>query len=184
MHCHPWNTPPYQEAMNRHNSMLCNLPPSLQLEKLQCLHETLHRRFERPPLAFRSGRWGFGHETAGILASWDADVDTSITPYTSWTDSRRTGFFIVLPACVFLLFRQSFQGVYGRRHAGNSRHDWVCGRQFLALSSTVEAIEQTALSPTAPGRVSREPGIAAIGMAVAGTRNAGTIGQTLATIDA
>ena len=43
MHCHPWNTPPYQEVMNRYNSMLCNLPASLQLEKLQRLHETLHR---------------------------------------------------------------------------------------------------------------------------------------------
>ena len=87
MHCHPWNTPPYQEAMNRHNSMLCNLPPSLQLEKLQCLHETLRRRFERPPLAFRSGRWGFGRETAGILTNLGCGVDTSITPYTSWTAS-------------------------------------------------------------------------------------------------
>lgn len=87
MHCHPWNTPPYQEVMNRYNSMLCNLPASLQLEKLQRLHETLHRRFERPPLAFRSGRWGFGRETAGILARLGCRVDTSITPYTSWTAS-------------------------------------------------------------------------------------------------
>jgi hypothetical protein len=51
------------------------------------LHETLHQRFERPPLAFRSGRWGFGHETAGILATLGCHVDTSITPYTSWAAS-------------------------------------------------------------------------------------------------
>lgn len=67
--------------------MLCNLPASLQSEKLQCLHAMIHRRFRRPPLTFRSGRWGFGHETADILASLGCRIDTSITPYTSWTDS-------------------------------------------------------------------------------------------------
>lgn len=87
MHCHPWNTPPHHETINRYNSMLCNLPPSLQLEKLQLLHEVLQRRFGRPPLAFRSGRWGFGHETAQILARLGCRIDTSITPYTSWTCS-------------------------------------------------------------------------------------------------
>ncbi len=92
MHCHPWNTPPYQETLNRYNSMLCNLPPSLQLEKLQRLHEALHRGFERPPLAFRSGRWGFGREAGGILAGLGCRIDTSITPYTSWTASEGPDF--------------------------------------------------------------------------------------------
>jgi hypothetical protein len=87
MHCHPWNTPPYQEIMSRHNSMLCNLPASLQLEKVQRLHEILCKQFGRTPIAFRSGRWGFGNETAGILARLGCRVDTSITPYTSWTAS-------------------------------------------------------------------------------------------------
>jgi hypothetical protein len=92
MHCHPWNTPPYQELMSRHNSMLCNLPPALQLEKLERLHEVISKRFGRPPLAFRSGRWGFGSETAGILAKLGCRVDTSITPYTSWTASEGPDF--------------------------------------------------------------------------------------------
>ena len=38
MHCHPWNTPPYEESLNKRNSMLCNLPRALQFEKLQRLH--------------------------------------------------------------------------------------------------------------------------------------------------
>jgi hypothetical protein len=92
MHCHPWNTPPYQEPVNRRNSMLCNLPPSLQLEKLQRLHEVISKRFGRPPLVFRSGRWGFGGETAGILAKLGCRVDSSITPYTSWTASEGPDF--------------------------------------------------------------------------------------------
>jgi hypothetical protein len=92
MHCHPWNTPPYQEPMTRHNSMLCNLPASLQSQKLHLLHETIHKRFGGPPLAFRSGRWGFGVETAGVLARLGCRVDTSITPYTSWTASEGPDF--------------------------------------------------------------------------------------------
>jgi hypothetical protein len=87
MHCHPWNTPPYEETMNRHNSMLCNLPRALQMEKLRRLHEVIQRRFDRGPLAFRSGRWGFGREAAGILAGLGCRIDTSITPYTSWAAS-------------------------------------------------------------------------------------------------
>ena len=101
MHCHPWNTPPYQETMSRHNSMLCNLPPSLQWEKLLRLHEMLHMRFERPPLAFRSGRWGFGRETAGILARLGCRVDTSITPYTSWAASEGPDFSSYSPHAFF-----------------------------------------------------------------------------------
>ena len=92
MHCHPWNTPPYQEPISRHNSMLCNLPPSLQLEKLKRLYDVISMRFGLPPLAFRSGRWGFGNETAGILAGLGCCVDTSVTPYTSWTASEGPDF--------------------------------------------------------------------------------------------
>ncbi len=87
MHCHPWNTPPYEEAMSRHNSMLCNLPESLQGEKMTRLHKTIERHFAAAPLAFRSGRWAFGREAAGILAGLGCRIDTSITPYTSWTAS-------------------------------------------------------------------------------------------------
>ncbi|NGZ99290.1 MAG: hypothetical protein CV089_24810, partial [Nitrospira sp. WS110] len=58
MHCHPWNTPPYEESLNKHNSMLCNLPRTLQFEKLQRLHEAIQNRFDMTPIAFRSGRWG------------------------------------------------------------------------------------------------------------------------------
>jgi hypothetical protein len=92
MHCHPWNTPPYQEPISRRNSMLCNLPLSLQSEKLEQLHDLIVKRFGLPPLAFRSGRWGFGRETAGILAGLGCRVDTSITPYTSWAASEGPDF--------------------------------------------------------------------------------------------
>jgi hypothetical protein len=97
MHCHPWTTPPREEALNRHNSMLCNLPRTLQMEKLKRLHEMIQRRFDRAPQAFRSGRWGFGREAAGILAGLGCRIDTSITPYTSWTASGGPDFSAYSP---------------------------------------------------------------------------------------
>ncbi|MBA5872882.1 MAG: hypothetical protein GDA68_23300, partial [Nitrospira sp. CR2.1] len=57
-HCHPWNTPPHEERLTTFNSMLSNLPPSLQCEKLQRLHEAIEETFDMTPIAFRSGRWG------------------------------------------------------------------------------------------------------------------------------
>ena len=38
-HCHPWNTPPFEEERNKFNSMLCNLPMELQYKKIKVLHD-------------------------------------------------------------------------------------------------------------------------------------------------
>ncbi len=86
MHCHPWNTPPYEERLNNYNSMLCNLPTTLQFEKLQRLHEAIQNNFEITPIAFRSGRWGFDPEVAKNIVRLGYRIDTSITPYTSWAE--------------------------------------------------------------------------------------------------
>lgn len=88
-HCHPWNTPPYTERLNRDNSMLCNLPPALQFEKLQRLHEAIQDRCGITPIAFRSGRWGFDVQVARQIVKLGYRVDTSVTPYTSW--ARESG---------------------------------------------------------------------------------------------
>jgi len=84
MHCHPWTTPPYKERLNNYNSMLCNLPATLQFEKLQRLYEAIQHQFEIAPLAFRSGRWGFDSQVAKNILRLGYRIDTSITPYTSW----------------------------------------------------------------------------------------------------
>ena len=39
-HCHPWNTPPFDEEINEKNSMMCNLPYELIEQKMGRLHET------------------------------------------------------------------------------------------------------------------------------------------------
>ncbi len=81
-HLHPWNTPPYEEERSIRNSMLCNLPKSLQRKKIERLHEVIQSNFGIDPVSFRSGRWGFSGEVANHLYDIGYRIDTSITPYT------------------------------------------------------------------------------------------------------
>jgi hypothetical protein len=85
MHCHPWNTPPYQEQTTAKNSMICNLPADLQKEKLVCLHEAITESLEVSPVTFRAGRWGYGQHVAEGLYSLGYKVDTSILPFVDWS---------------------------------------------------------------------------------------------------
>jgi peptidoglycan/xylan/chitin deacetylase (PgdA/CDA1 family) len=57
--------------------MLCNLPSTLQFEKLQRLHEAIQDKFEMTPIAFRSGRWGFDAEVARNIVRLGYRIDTS-----------------------------------------------------------------------------------------------------------
>ncbi len=97
MHCHPWNTPPYEERLSNHNSMLCNLPPTLQFDKLQRLHEAIENHLEIAPVAFRSGRWGFDAGVARNIVRLGYRLDTSVTPYTSWAQASGPDFSDVSP---------------------------------------------------------------------------------------
>lgn len=84
-HCHPWNTPPVREERNAYNSMLCNLPPELALEKIRALTELITRQFGVRPTAFRAGRWGYGKDVALTVTRLGYRVDTSITPFIDWS---------------------------------------------------------------------------------------------------
>ena len=83
-HLHPWNTPPLSEAFVPLNSMLKNLPPALQYEKLQALTTTLAETFGPEPRAFRAGRYGLGRDTVAALVRCGYKVDSSVTPGVSW----------------------------------------------------------------------------------------------------
>ncbi|MBZ0155110.1 MAG: polysaccharide deacetylase family protein [Alphaproteobacteria bacterium] len=85
MHCHPWNTPPFEEVSNEMNSMLCNLDGKLQFRKLKHLHSTIQKNFCIDPVSFRSGRWGYNQSVANNLYHLGYRIDTSVTPYTDWT---------------------------------------------------------------------------------------------------
>ncbi|MBN2070324.1 MAG: polysaccharide deacetylase family protein [Candidatus Krumholzibacteriota bacterium] len=85
-HCHPWNTPPFEEEMTDHNSMLCNLPYSLICKKLEILHKAIIDRFDTAPICFRAGRWGFGPDVARSIMELGYHVDSSVLPLWDWTD--------------------------------------------------------------------------------------------------
>ena len=84
MHCHPWNTPPFEESLCSFNSMLCNLPEQLQYRKLKALKNAICGNFGIIPVSFRAGRWSFGSSTARSIQKLGLKIDTSVTSYTNW----------------------------------------------------------------------------------------------------
>lgn len=84
LHCHPWNTPPFEEKRNSYNSMLCNLPLDLQLCKIGNLYHLITKIFGITPNSFRAGRWGFSNETGLCLARHNIGVDSSILAFQNW----------------------------------------------------------------------------------------------------
>lgn len=85
MHCHPWNTPPFEEIPGAYNSMMCNLPEDLQYRKLELLKNTIYQNFGFVPASFRAGRWAFGSGTARAIHKLGLKVDSSVTAYTDWS---------------------------------------------------------------------------------------------------
>lgn len=83
-HCHPWNTPPFDEELNSNNTMLCNLPAELQYLKLLSLTEIIEEKIGRRPVAFRAGRWGYSSVVAEQLLRLGYKVETSMTPFVNW----------------------------------------------------------------------------------------------------
>ncbi len=84
MHCHPWNTPPFEEPLNKRNSMLCHLPEPLQYRKLKTLHETICSNLGVVPSSFRAGRWGFSEGVARSIRRLGYRIDTSVSPFVNW----------------------------------------------------------------------------------------------------
>jgi len=84
-HCHPWNTPPFEETINKKNSMLCNLPAELQFRKLQVMHDAIRESIGITPVSFRAGRWGFGREVGWNIVRLGYRVDSSVTPFVDWS---------------------------------------------------------------------------------------------------
>ena len=85
-HCHPWNTPPFEEEPCEYSSMLCNLPEDLQYRKLETLHEAIRASFGVEPTSFRAGRWGFSETVARNLLKLGYRVDTSVSPFCDWSE--------------------------------------------------------------------------------------------------
>jgi len=84
-HIHPWNTPPFEEAIDERNSMLCNLPEELQYNKIREIHETIRKNIKTDPISFRAGRWAFDEVVGRNIHRLGYMVDTSVTAYVDWS---------------------------------------------------------------------------------------------------
>ena len=81
-HLHPWVTPPHEEEVTSFNSYHCNLPPALERAKIEALTDAIRRGFGARPTVFKAGRYGFGPNTAKVIAELGYRVDCSHVPHT------------------------------------------------------------------------------------------------------
>lgn len=79
-HLHPWVSPPFDEEVNAWNSYPGNLPRALEREKLLRLTDAIERAFGVRTRIYKSGRYGFGANTAAILAELGFEIDLSAAP--------------------------------------------------------------------------------------------------------
>ena len=84
-HLHPWVNPPIDEPIEPRNSYLCNLPVSLQEEKIDRLTEAIETAFGTRPTTFKAGRYGLDFRTVPLLQSLGYTVDTSVIAYMDFT---------------------------------------------------------------------------------------------------
>ena len=100
-HLHPWNTPPLESSWQPRETMLKNLPASLQHAKLAHLTAAHASAFGTPPKAFRAGRWGMGPRAMQSLASLGYTIDSSVTPFTDWRSIDDGPDFVGAPLDVY-----------------------------------------------------------------------------------
>ncbi len=75
---HPWVSPPFEEDVNRRNSYTCNLPRTLQRDKLLQLTNRIETAIGVRPRIYRAGRYGIGPHTAGFLSEFGYVLDVSV----------------------------------------------------------------------------------------------------------
>lgn len=89
-HLHSWTTPPFTDQDGlRYNdpshAFASEIPVELLTEKLKNLSGQIEKSFDVKPTSFRSGRYGFNEDVANVLADLAYTVDSSVTPYVSWS---------------------------------------------------------------------------------------------------
>lgn len=92
-HLHSWTTPPFQDKdgyrfNDPNHAFATEFPREILVEKIKNLTNQIGISFGIRPLSFRSGRFGFNEILASILADNSYLVDSSITPFTSWSVNK------------------------------------------------------------------------------------------------
>ena len=92
-HLHSWTTPPFRELdgfreNDSNHTFATELPRDMLNQKIRNLTDQIAACCGRRPTSFRSGRYGFNREVAKALLENSYLVDSSVTPFVSWTSHR------------------------------------------------------------------------------------------------
>ncbi len=92
-HLHSWTTPPFLAGVgfrqnDEHHIFASELSYDLVSGKIKHLTEQIANLTGRAPTSFRSGRYGFNEIVARVLIENDYLVDSSVTPFVSWSGQR------------------------------------------------------------------------------------------------
>lgn len=92
-HLHSWTTPPFLERegfrLNDENHIFATeLPEEILRFKIENLTKEIKDAFGISPTSFRSGRFGFNEKIGAVLSDNAYLVDSSITPFCSWSVNK------------------------------------------------------------------------------------------------
>jgi hypothetical protein len=90
-HLHSWTTPPFLSGAgyrqnDEYHIFASELSYDLVSDKIKNLTEQITRTIGKAPTSFRSGRYGFNETVAGVLIENKYLVDSSVTPFVSWSE--------------------------------------------------------------------------------------------------
>lgn len=150
---HPWVNPPFTEQVSVHNSFACNLPPTLEREKLSNLHAAIVGHMGVRPDSYRAGRYGAGAATPAILVDLGIAIDTSARARFDYSDQDGPNYsrhpvvpywlipdrLLELPLTTVFsgMFRQAGDAIFGRCSGS------MTARALLARSNMLERIALT-----------------------------------------
>ncbi|HET7882825.1 MAG TPA: hypothetical protein VFL55_18220 [Acetobacteraceae bacterium] len=156
---HPWVNPPFDPDEEQQVSFLGSLPPELEERKLLALQDKFRQCFGRPPTSFRTGRYGLGKRTAGLLEKHGFLVDTSLAPRTDFRNENGPDFtaydcdpfwfgmardLLELPLCRSLI---GWGGAYARTLYGAASTPGLARWHMPAILSRLRCAERITLSP-------------------------------------
>lgn len=92
-HLHSWTTPPFMDQdgfrdNDNNHAFASELPYDLLKHKISNLSDQITACCGKRPTSFRSGRYGFNRDVAQALLENSYLVDSSVTPFVSWTSHK------------------------------------------------------------------------------------------------
>lgn len=92
-HMHGWRTPPLYPSLDNDkpcHPYLYEYPLNVQAEKFETLTDYLEQVFRMKMTSHRAGRWGIDAYGMSLLEARGYRVDSSVTPFRSWTHKKGT----------------------------------------------------------------------------------------------